>query len=401
MSETPATPEAATPAVSSTDASPSAATDAATSPAATAAAADAPAAESELGQALKEQEISIRSLIEAGVHYGHQPGRWNPLMRSYIFGERNGTHIIDLDQTLPMLSEALDFLRETTAAGGSVLFVGTKRQAQGSIMLEARRAGQHYVNNRWLGGMLTNWKTVKKSIDRYNQYLEILGNEEKRAELSKKEQASMSRQVEKYEKSLEGIRGMERPPDAIFIIDVGKESIAVQEARRLHIPIVGIVDTNNSPRYIDLVVPGNDDALRAIDLYCTAAANACREGYDQHQAELVAQRRDTPAPARAEAGSATGRRVVEIKQQPRRGRGQGERSAGGGKSYSAGSDKPEDGAPGKAGAANTGAANTGAAKTGAPAASAASPSAAKPSATDAPAEPPAPASPPVEGADKA
>ncbi len=377
MSETPATPEAVTPPVGTTDA----ATDAATAPAAAAASADAPAPESELSQALKEQEISIRSLIEAGVHYGHQPGRWNPLMRSYIFGERNGTHIIDLDQTLPMLKEALDFLRETTAAGGSVLFVGTKRQAQGSIMLEAKRAGQHYVNNRWLGGMLTNWKTVKKSIDRYNQYLEILGNEEKRAELSKKEQASMSRQVEKYSKSLEGIRAMERPPDAIFIIDVGKEAIAVQEAKRLHIPIVGIVDTNNSPRYIDLVVPGNDDALRAIDLYCTAAANACREGYERHQAELVAQRRDAPAPAKAEAGSATGRRVVEIKQQPRRGRGQGERSAGGGKSYSAGSDKPEEASPAKVKPAEA--------------------ATAEPQTASAPPATPPPAATPVEGADKA
>lgn len=341
MSDTPATPEAVTPAAATDAASvPSAAApaDAAAAPAD----AEAGTGSGELEEALKEQEISIRSLIEAGAHYGHQPGRWNPLMRSYIFGERNGTHIIDLDQTLPMFKEALDFLRETTAAGGSVLFVGTKRQAQGSIMLEAKRAKQHYVNNRWLGGMLTNWKTVKKSIDRYNLYLETLGNEEKRNELSKKEQASMSRQVEKYAKSLEGIRGMERPPNAIFIIDVGKESIAVQEGKRLNIPIIGIVDTNNSPRDIDLVVPGNDDALRAIDLYCTAAANACREGYLQHQAELVAQKRDKPAPAKAEAGSATGRRVVEIKQQPRRGRSQGTGSAGGGKSYSAGKDQPDE-----------------------------------------------------------
>ena len=331
MSETPATPVAeptpvAVPAAPATQAAPAASGSGA----------------GELAEALKEQELTIRALIEAGCHYGHQPGRWNPLMRSYIFGERNGTHIIDLDQTMPMFTEALDFIRETTAAGGVVLFVGTKRQAQGSIMLEAKRSGQHYVNNRWLGGMLTNWKTVKKSIDRYNQYLEILGNEEKREKLSKKEQASMSRQVEKYSKSLEGIRAMQRPPDAVFIIDVGKEAIAVQEAKRLHIPIVGVVDTNCSPRGIDYVVPGNDDALRAIDLYCTAIANACREGYTRHQAELVAQRRDTPAPAKGDAGSATGRRVVEIKQQPRRGRGQNDRSAGGGKSYSAGGAKGED-----------------------------------------------------------
>ncbi|MFK7898813.1 MAG: 30S ribosomal protein S2 [Myxococcota bacterium] len=346
MSDTPATPEAVAPAAA-------AATDAATNAATTATTEAAPAEtmEGALASTTKEQEVSIRSLLEAGAHYGHQPGRWNPLMRSYIFGERNGTHIIDLDQSLPLFQEALSFLKETTAAGGSVLFVGTKRQAAGPLMIEAKRAGQHYVNNRWLGGMLTNWKTVKKSIDRYNNYLEILGNEEKREELSKKEQSSMQRQVEKYEKSLEGIRSMDKLPDAIFIIDTGKESIAVQEAKRLHIPIVGIVDTNNSPRHIDFVVPGNDDAIRSIDLYCTAVANACREGWEQHQAALVSQRKNTPkAEAQGDAASKTGRRVVEIKQQPRRGRGQGERTAGGGKSYSAGSDKPEEGAaPAKAG----------------------------------------------------
>ena len=326
MSETPATPEAAA-SQSAPQAPP------ATNPSAEAAPAGMA---SELRRALKEQEVSIHSLLEAGVHFGHQPGRWNPLMRNFIFGERNGTHIIDLDQTLPMIKRALDFLRETTAHGGTVLFVGTKRQAAAPIMTEARRAGQHYVNNRWLGGMLTNWKTVKKSIDRYNTYLEILGSEDKRAELSKKELASMMRQVEKYSKSLEGIRAMERPPNAIFIIDVGKESIAVQEAKRLHIPIVGVVDTNCSPRDIDFVVPGNDDAIRAIDLYCTAVANVCLEGYEAHQAELVSQRAKAPAPAeRTDAGPKTGRRVVEIKQPPRRGRG-ANASAGGGKSYTAG-----------------------------------------------------------------
>ena len=330
MSETPATPEAVTtPVTPVTPASPAAPADSAKGD-----------MKSELSEALKEQELSIRSLLEAGVHYGHQPGRWNPLMRSYIFGERNGTHIIDLDQTLPLLTEALDFLRETTAAGGKVLFVGTKRQAAGPIMMEAKRAGQYYVNKRWLGGMLTNWKTVKKSIDRYNQYIEILGSEDKKAELSKKELSSMTRQVEKYDKSLEGIRKMDRVPDAIFIVDVGKESIAVQEGSRLHIPIVGIVDTNCSPRKIDLVVPGNDDAIRSIDLFCTAAANACREGFEQHQAELVAQKKDAPAPTKSDSGPKSGRRVVEIKQQPRRGRSQG--SAGGGKSYSAGGAKGED-----------------------------------------------------------
>jgi small subunit ribosomal protein S2 len=294
----------------------------------------------ELNKAIKEQEVSIRSLLECGAHFGHQPGRWNPLMKPFIFGERNGTHILDLDQTLPMMQRALDFLRDTTAKGGSVLFVGTKRQAAAPIMTEAKRSGQHYVNNRWLGGMLTNWKTVKKSIDRYNSYLEILESEDKRAELSKKELASMSRQVEKYAKSLEGIRSMERQPDAIFIIDVGKEGIAVQEAKRLHIPIVGIVDTNCSPRSIDYVIPGNDDAIRAIDLYCTAVANACSEGDAKHQAELVSQRASAPPPEKGDAGPKTGRRVVEIKQAPRRSRGAAP-SAGGGKSYTAGGGKDD------------------------------------------------------------
>ena len=305
-------------------------------PAAPAARASAPG---EMSVVLKEQELSIRSLFEAGVHYGHQPGRWNPLMRSYIFGERNGTHILDLDQTLPLLKEALDFLRDTTAAGGSVLFVGTKRQAAAPIMTEALRAKQYYVNNRWLGGMLTNWKTVRKSIEHYNTNLEILASEDKKAELSKKELAAISRQTEKYAKSLEGIRKMERLPSALFIIDVGKESIAVQEAKRLCIPIVGVVDSNNSPRDIDFMIPGNDDAIRAIDLYCTAVANACLAGYEQHQAELVAQRRDMPQSEKLDLSAKTGRRVVEIKQAPRRGRGQSSGGAGGGRSYSAGGHK--------------------------------------------------------------
>ncbi len=300
-----------------------------------------PSTQSALGKALKAQELSIRSLLEAGAHYGHQPGRWNPLMRSYLFGVRNGTHIIDLDQTLPLMKRALDFLRETTASGGKVLFVGTKRQAAASMMTEATRAGQHYVNKRWLGGMLTNWKTVKKSIDRYNTYLEILASEDKRAELSKKELAGMIRQVEKYAKSLAGIRTMERQPDALFIIDVGKEAIAVHEAKRLHIPIVGIVDSNCSPRDIDFVVPGNDDAIRAITLYCAAVADACREGYELYQAELVSQRANAPAPEKSDSGPKTGRRVVEIKQAPRRSRSASS-SAGGGKSYTAGGGKDAD-----------------------------------------------------------
>jgi small subunit ribosomal protein S2 len=261
----------------------------------------------------------MRSLLEAGVHFGHQTRRWNPRMRGFLFGERNGTHIIDLDQTLPLFREALEFLREVTADGGKVLFVGTKRQAAPLISAEAARAGQYYVNNRWLGGMLTNWKTVKKSIDRYKSGMEILADEEERAKLSKKELARISRQVEKYRKSLEGIVDMTRLPDAVFVVDVAKEEIAVSEARRLGIPIVAIVDSNCDPSDIDYVVPGNDDAIRALDLYARLVGQICREGEEIHQKRLLTE----PAEGAEEEGAkpSTGRRVVEIKQPPRRGRG--------------------------------------------------------------------------------
>jgi small subunit ribosomal protein S2 len=282
-------------------------------------------APSETAAALEKQDLSIRLLLEAGVHFGHQTRRWNPRMKPYIFGERSGTHILDLDQTLPAFHEALEFAREITAQGGTVLFVGTKRQAAPSVMSEAVRAKQCYVNNRWLGGMLTNWKTVKRSIDRYKGLLEILGDEEKKAEYSKKELARISRQAEKYRKSLEGMRNMSRLPDAMFVIDVGKEQIAISEARRLGIPIIAVVDSNCSPEGIDFVVPGNDDAIRSLDLYCKLVSQACIEGDQEFQNRLLTEADAAPAEgAGAEAASpATGRRVVEIKQPPRRGRGQG------------------------------------------------------------------------------
>jgi len=167
-------------------------------------------------------DVTIRDLLDAGVHFGHQTQRWNPRMKSFLFGERNGVHIIDLDQTLPRFEAALDFVRETTASGGKVLFVGTKRQAQAPIQLEAQRAGQYYVNNRWLGGMLTNFKTVKKSIERFKQLLEIVADEAKVAEFPKKELSRINRQIEKYKKSLDGIREMTRLPDVVFVVDVSK-----------------------------------------------------------------------------------------------------------------------------------------------------------------------------------
>ncbi len=318
MSETPAEPSAIpTPA-----------------PAPPAAAADPAAAEPT--PAREPLTLSIRSLLEAGVHFGHQTRRWNPRMKPFIFGERDGIHIIDLDQTLPRFREALDFLKETVAAGGSVLLVGTKRQAAPCVQSEAQRAGQFYVNNRWLGGMLTNFRTVKKSIERFKEMLEILGDEEKSAELSKKELVRVNREANKYRRSLDGIREMTRLPDALFVIDINKEHIAISEARRLGIPIVAITDSNCEPFGIDFMIPGNDDAIRAVQLYCGLVAQVCIEGAAIHNERIQAEVSEaeaagaaTPAPA----APSTGRVVVEISQPARRGRGAsapgGTRSAAG------------------------------------------------------------------------
>ncbi|HVN40061.1 MAG TPA: 30S ribosomal protein S2 [Myxococcota bacterium] len=278
----------------------------------------------------EQTPLTVRDLFEAGVHFGHQTRRWNPRMKPFLFGERNGVHIVDLDQTLPRLEGALEFLRRTVTAGGKVLFVGTKRQAQAPIQDEAQRAGQFYVNRRWLGGMLTNFKTVRKSIERFKELLEQVGDEQRASELSKKDLSRVNRWIEKYRKSLDGIKEMTRLPDALFVIDVGCEAIAIKEANRLGIPIVGVVDSNCDPDSIDYVVPGNDDSLRAIQLYCARVADACIEGsmlYNERvQAEVAEEERARaagPAPERA----ATGKVVVEITQQPRRGRGT--HSAGG------------------------------------------------------------------------
>jgi small subunit ribosomal protein S2 len=263
--------------------------------------------------------VTVRELLEAGVHYGHQTRRWNPRMKPFLFGERNGVHIVDLDQTLPRFQSGMEFLRETVAQGGKVLFVGTKRQAQAPIRDHAVRGEQFYVNRRWLGGMLTNFKTVKKSIERFKELLELVADEERVAELSKKELARINRWVEKYKKSLDGMKEMSRLPDALFVIDVRREAIAVKEAHRLGIPIVAVVDSNCDPDSIDFVIPGNDDSLRAIQLYCVRAADACAEGAVLHnervQAEVAEQ--EQAKVSEAEKGG-TGRVVVEIKQQPRR-----------------------------------------------------------------------------------
>jgi small subunit ribosomal protein S2 len=288
------------------------------------AASEAGGAASETAAAIQKQQLTVRDLLEAGVHFGHQTRRWNPRMKGFLFGERNGVHIVDLDQTLPRFQGALDFLRETAAAGGKVLFVGTKRQAQAPMQLEAQRAGQFYVNNRWLGGMLTNFKTVRKSIERFKELLELVADEEKVAEHSKKDLARVGRWINKYRKSLDGIKDIAKLPDAVFIVDVKRESIAVAEAQRLGIPIVAVVDSNCDPTGIDFVIPGNDDSIRAIQLYCSRVADACLEGAalfnERVQSEVSEEERARPS-APAQAATATGRVVVEIKQQPRRGRG--------------------------------------------------------------------------------
>ncbi|TLY81090.1 MAG: 30S ribosomal protein S2 [Gammaproteobacteria bacterium] len=221
--------------------------------------------------------VSMRQMLEAGVHFGHQTRFWNPKMAPFIFGERNRIHIINLEKTQPMYSEAAQFIRGVIADGGKVLFVGTKRSARESIQKEAERALQPYVNQRWLGGMLTNFKTIRQSIKRLSEIRELAasGALEKRG---KKEATQLRREMDKLEKSLGGIQGMESLPDALFVVDVGHEIIAIHEAKKLGIPVVAVVDTNCSPDGIDYVIPGNDDAMRAIQLYAAGIADAVLEG---------------------------------------------------------------------------------------------------------------------------
>lgn len=221
-------------------------------------------------------EFSMRQLLEAGVHYGHQKARWNPRMAEYIYGDRNGIHIIDLTQTVPMLDAALQVVRDTVAKGGRILFVGTKRQAQKSVAEAAERCAQYYMNHRWLGGTLTNWQTVSKSIQRLKQIDEVMAAGAEG--LTKKERLGMEREQTKLQSSLGGIREMGGLPDLLFIIDVSKEDLAILEAQKLGIPVVAVVDTNCSPKGVDYVIPGNDDAARAISLYCELVARAALDG---------------------------------------------------------------------------------------------------------------------------
>jgi small subunit ribosomal protein S2 len=221
--------------------------------------------------------VSMRQMLEAGVHFGHQTRYWNPKMASYLFGARNKIHIIDLEQTLPLFNDAMNYLGQMTANKGTILFVGTKKAARKVVAEEAKRCGMPYVNHRWLGGMLTNFKTIKKSINRLKELEAMKADGTLYQRFSKKEALGMERELEKLERSLGGIKDMRGTPDAIFVLDVGYEKNAIMEAKKLGIPVVGIVDSNNSPEKIDYVIPGNDDSIRAVTLYCQSASASVLE----------------------------------------------------------------------------------------------------------------------------
>jgi small subunit ribosomal protein S2 len=250
--------------------------------------------------------VTMRQLLEAGIHFGHQTRRWHPKMARYIYGERNGIYIIDLKKSLRQIMRAYDLVRDTVAEGGSVLFVGTKRQAQDTVKREAQRCGMYYVTNRWLGGTLTNWTTMRNSIKKLI-HLQDLEAQEKLDQYSKKEAAMLRKEKDKLERNLSGIRDMSRRPEVMFVIDASREDIAIKEARRAGIPCIAVVDTNTDPDVVDLPIPGNDDAIRAINLFCSVIADAVLEGRmrgeklreEQRRAE---QQHDREALARAEKG---------------------------------------------------------------------------------------------------
>jgi small subunit ribosomal protein S2 len=229
-------------------------------------------------------DYSMRTLLEAGVHFGHQSHRWNPKMKNFIFGARNNIHIIDLAQTVPLLHRALEAVSDTVAKGGRILFVGTKRQAQDAVAAAAKKSAQYYVNSRWLGGTLTNWKTISESIKRLRKLEEMLGSGEAQA-YTKKERLTLTRERDKLDRALGGIKDMGGLPDLVFVIDTNKEDIAIKEARRLNIPVAAVVDTNCDPDGITFVVPGNDDAGRAITLYCDLIAKAAIDGISRAQGD--------------------------------------------------------------------------------------------------------------------
>lgn len=228
-------------------------------------------------------EFSMRQLLEAGVHFGHQTHRWNPKMAPYIFGARSGIHIMDLSQTVPLLHQALVQVRDVASKGGRILFVGTKRAASEPVAAAAQRCAQYYVNHRWLGGMLTNWQTISNSISRLRELEAKLGDGGEDTGLTKKENLKLTRELEKLDKALGGIKDMGGKPDLMFVIDTNKEGIAIKEARRLGIPVVAILDTNCDPEAADMPIPGNDDAARAIQLYCELIADAVLDGMTEAQ----------------------------------------------------------------------------------------------------------------------
>ncbi|WP_421723688.1 30S ribosomal protein S2 [Bauldia sp.] len=251
-------------------------------------------------------DFTMRQLLEAGVHFGHQKHRWNPKMGPFIYGVRNNIHIIDLAQTVPMLYQALQAVSDTVAQGGRVLFVGTKRQATEPVAAEATRCAQYYVNARWLGGMLTNWKTVSRSIQRLREVEELLAGEV--TGLTKKERLTLTRERDKLEKALGGIKEMGGVPDLVFVIDTNKESIAVAEANRLGIPVAAIVDSNSDPDNVTFPIPGNDDAGRAITLYCDLFAKAAIDGISRAQGDAgidVGEAEEVLEPAVADSAPAT------------------------------------------------------------------------------------------------
>ena len=240
-------------------------------------------------------QITMKQMLEAGVHFGHQTKRWNPKMKPYIFGARNGIYIVDLQKTVRYFKTAYQFIQETVARGEKVLFIGTKKQAQDAIVEESQRAEQYYVNNRWLGGMLTNFATIKASIDRLKK-IEAMAADGTLEHYTKKEALQLERERERLERNLGGIKQMSRLPGAVFVIDPNKEAIAVQEANKLGIPVVAVVDTNCDPDNIDYVIPGNDDAIRAIRLFAARIADACIEGVQQRKdaQQTEAEGRDAP-----------------------------------------------------------------------------------------------------------
>jgi small subunit ribosomal protein S2 len=248
--------------------------------------------------------LAMKDLLEAGVHFGHQTKRWNPKMKQFIFGERSGIYIIDLGKTVKLFKEAEDFIRQLAAEGKTVLFVGTKRQAQDVIAEEANRSGMYYVNERWLGGLLTNFTTIQRSIARLRD-LEAMATDGRYEFMPKKEIARAEKEKRKLQKNLEGIRNMARLPDALFVVDTRKEKIAVDEARKLKIPVVGVVDTNCDPEEVDFAIPGNDDALRAIRLFAARVADAVLDGRGERESAIADQAAADAEAAAAEEASRT------------------------------------------------------------------------------------------------